>query len=82
MAKVTISMPDEMTAYVAARVESGQYGNVSEFFRDLVRRDQRANQANADLRALLAEAEASGPDGRAPEDVWAEGEARALSRGA
>ena len=40
MAKITISMPDRMSDYVTGRIESGQYGNVSEFFRDLVRRDQ------------------------------------------
>ena len=36
MAKLTISMPDAMSEYVTARVEAGQYGNVSEYFRDLV----------------------------------------------
>jgi antitoxin ParD1/3/4 len=34
-------MPDAMSDYIASRVETGQYGNVSEYFRDLVRREQQ-----------------------------------------
>lgn len=80
MAKMTISMPDTMSAYVAARIESGQYGNVSEFFRDLVRRDRERQHADDRLRAMLDEAEASGVGDRSVEEIWAEGEARALRR--
>ena len=61
MTRLTISMPEQMTAYVEARIAEGHYGNVSEFFRDLVRRDQeRRAAAIAELGALLARAEASG----------------------
>ena len=60
MAKVTISMPDPMSAYVSKRIASGQYGNVSEYFRDLVRRDQQRIGAMLDLRDMLDRAEASG----------------------
>ena len=60
MAKMTISMPDAMGEYVASRVEVGQYGNVSEYFRDLVRREQQRQEATEELRRMLAEAEASG----------------------
>jgi antitoxin ParD1/3/4 len=81
MAKVTISMPDAMSVYVAARVEEGQYGNVSEFFRDLVRRDQERRHADAHLRALIEEGEASGVDERTVEDIWAEVEAEVRQSG-
>ena len=60
MAKMTISMPDTMSEYIASRVETGQYGNVSEYFRDLVRREQQRQRAAEELRRLLDEAEASG----------------------
>ena len=60
MAKMTISMPDTMSDYISARVETGQYGNVSEYFRDLVRREQQRQSAAEELRRLLEEAEASG----------------------
>ncbi len=60
MAKVTISMPDPMSAYVSKRIAPGQYGNVSEYFRDLVRHDQERIGAMLDLRDMLDRAEASG----------------------
>jgi antitoxin ParD1/3/4 len=65
MDKITITVPEAMTAYVKARLVDGQYGNVSEFFRDLVRRDQeRQKQAETELRALIDKAEASGVSGK------------------
>jgi len=61
MDKITISVPETMNSYVKSRIVDGQYGNVSEFFRDLVRRDQeRQKQAVTELRALIDKAEASG----------------------
>jgi antitoxin ParD1/3/4 len=65
MDKITITVPEAMTSYVKSRIAEGQYGNVSEFFRDLVRRDQeRQKQALAELRALIDRAEASGVSGK------------------
>ncbi len=40
MMRKTISMPDNMGEWIAARIDRGQYNNESEYFRDLVRRDQ------------------------------------------
>ena len=40
MVRKTISMPDRMSDWIAGRIERGQYNNESEYFRDLVRRDQ------------------------------------------
>ena len=61
MSRLTISMPDQMNEWVEEQVSLGRYGNVSEYFRDLVRRDQeRREQAIEDLRALMDRAEASG----------------------
>jgi antitoxin ParD1/3/4 len=75
MAKMTISMPDAMSEYVASRVETGQYGNVSEYFRDLVRREQDRQNAAVELRRLLAEAEASGISRRKIPDIMRKVEA-------
>lgn len=70
MTRLTISMPDQMSAYVDAQIAEGRYGNVSEFFRDLVRRDQeRRTEAVAQLKALLTKAEASGVGDRSMEDL-------------
>jgi antitoxin ParD1/3/4 len=59
--KITISVPEAMSRYVKSRIAEGQYGNVSEFFRDLVRRDQeRQSHALQELRAMIDKAEAGG----------------------
>lgn len=61
MTRLTISMPEQMNEWVEAQIMVGRYGNVSEYFRDLVRRDQeRREGAIAELRAMLDQAEASG----------------------
>ena len=82
MAKMTISMPDAMGEYVASRIKLGQYGNVSEYFRDLVRREQQRQEAAEELRRMLAEAEASGvSEHKIPEIMKnVEAELRAVGR--
>ncbi len=61
MSRLTISVPDQMNEWVEAQISAGRYGNVSEYFRDLVRRDQeRKESAINELRAMLDRAEASG----------------------
>ena len=61
MSRMTISMPDQMNEWVEAQINAGRYGNVSNYFRDLVRRDQeRQEAAIGELCAMLHRAEASG----------------------
>lgn len=81
MTRITISMPEPMGAYVSRRVESGQYGNVSEYFRDLVRREQAREQAASELRDLLAAAEASGTSPRQLPEIMREVEERLRADG-
>ncbi len=81
MAKITISMPDRMSDYVAGRIDTGQYGNVSEFFRDLVRRDQERRQAITELQELMTTAEASGVSPRQVPDIMKEVEDRLRAHG-
>ena len=57
---MNIALPEPLRAYVAKRVESGQFGNTSEYVRGLIRRDQR-EQDIVRLRALVKEGLASGP---------------------
>ncbi len=40
MASMNISVPDPMRDWVQAKVESGQYAGVSDYVRELIRRDQ------------------------------------------
>ncbi len=57
---MSFALPESLRAYIDDRVRTGQYGNTSEYLRDLIRRDQE-DQARASLRHLIAEGLASGP---------------------
>jgi antitoxin ParD1/3/4 len=57
---MSFALPESMRAYIDGRVAAGNYGNTSEYIRDLVRRDQE-DQAKARIRTLLEEGLASGP---------------------
>ena len=73
MAKISISMSDAMEEFVATRVESGEYNNTSEYFRDLVRRDQEKRQARQQLRKMLDAAEAGGVSEKSFDEIWEAG---------
>jgi len=75
---MSFALPESMRTYIDARVVEGQYGNTSEYIRDLVRKDQD-QQAHKRLRALIEEGLASGPaEARTTDDTE---ELLALARG-
>ncbi len=56
----TITLTDQQNNWVKAQIAAGQFTNDSEYFRDLIRRDQ-AGQADIEaIRAALIEGEQSG----------------------
>ena len=61
MATMNISLPDQMKAYAEAQTRDGRYSNVSDYMRDLIRRDEARRQAIAEIQALVDEGLASGP---------------------
>ncbi len=79
MASMNISIPDPMRDWVNEQVESGDYGNVSEYFRELVRRDQREKSQHR-LEALLLEGLQSGEAVEMTKDDWADLRRRAIER--
>ena len=56
---MSFALPESLRDYIDARVRSGEYGNTSEYLRDLIRRDQQ-EQAARRLRELIAEGLESG----------------------
>ena len=60
---MSFALPEAMRSYVNQRVASGQYGNTSEYLRELIRRDQE-EQAKKRLRDLIEDGLASGPGRR------------------
>jgi len=44
MATLNISMPDELRAFVEARVNTGEYQSASDYLRDLIRHDREETE--------------------------------------
>lgn len=76
MQRKTITITEQMENWVKSQVETGKYGNDSEYFRDLVRRDQVRREAEKQLNFLFDEAESSGFSEQTPSEIWAEVEAQ------
>jgi len=55
---LNISLPEQMREFVEAKINSGGYGTISEYVRELIRADQRRDQAVFDR--LVREAFDSG----------------------
>lgn len=60
MATMNISLTEKLKNFVESKVESGDYGNASEYVRDLIRKEQARAKAIAEIQVLLDEGEASG----------------------
>ena len=41
---MSFALPESMREYIDTRVSAGNYGNTSEYIRDLVRRDQEEHR--------------------------------------
>lgn len=72
----TITLTDKQDEWVKARIEGGDYTNDSEYFRDLVRRDQEQGAKLQALRAAIQEGLASGVSPRTVNEIWDEAERR------
>ncbi|WP_407051634.1 type II toxin-antitoxin system ParD family antitoxin [Methyloraptor flagellatus] len=45
MATMNVSLPDPMRDWVQSRIDSGRYASVSDYVRDLIRKDQETTAA-------------------------------------
>lgn len=52
MTNINVSLPEPMRAWVEAKIRQGRYGNLSEYIRELIRRDQE-NEAQNRMEAFL-----------------------------
>jgi antitoxin ParD1/3/4 len=78
MTTVTISMPDSLKKFVTTQIKKKGFGNVSEYFRALVREEQ-AKEAGIQLEALLLEGLESGEDIKVTREFWQELKAEAAT---
>ncbi len=81
MMRKTITIPDAMNGWVKAQIESGRYGNDSEYFRDLIRQDQDRRLAERELLLLIEEGINSGTSKNTVPDIMKRVEDRLKQNG-
>jgi len=77
MATMNVSLPDPMKAWVEAQVHGGQYGNASDYVRDLIRRDQQDRKQIKTLQAAITKGLESGISDRTMQDILKEARSKA-----
>jgi antitoxin ParD1/3/4 len=68
---MNVSLPDPMRDWVQNRIDSGKYASVSDYVRDLIRRDQEVADRRQVLVNALIEGEQSGISERKVTDILA-----------
>ncbi|WP_209883408.1 ribbon-helix-helix domain-containing protein [Rhizobium leguminosarum] len=77
MAKMTISLPDNLAEYVARRVASGRYSSAGAYLAELVLKDQNHRKLDdEELRDMLRQAEESGISDRRISNILLETKAK------
>ena len=76
MLRKTITVTEQQGSWIKSQIESGQYGNDSEYLRELIRNDQENKEKIALLRAALIEGENSGISNRSMADMLNDAKAR------
>ena len=72
----TITLTEQQDEWVKAQITKGDYTNDSEYFRDLIRRDQEQSIQFKALKAAIQHGLDSGLSERSLSDIWTEAEAR------
>ncbi len=76
MATMNVSLPDLMKEWVEEQIKTGHFSNVSDYVRDLIRRDQEYHDRRETLVKALIAGENSGVSERSLEDIWQSVKAR------
>ena len=78
MATMNVSLPDAMKQWVEEQVQTGRYGNASDYVRDLVRRDQERTEARDEFERFVEEGIASGVSELTLDEIFANARNTAL----
>lgn len=81
MTRKTITISDAMDGWVKAQINSGRYSNDSEYFRDLIRRDQDKRLAEQELLSLIEDGLNSGISKKSVPDIMQRVENRLKQNG-
>ncbi len=77
----TITLTDKQDEWIKAQIASGDYTNDSEYFRDLIRRDQEQNAKFRVLKQAIQEGLDSGVSDKTVPQIMEEVEARLRADG-
>ena len=77
MATMNVSLPDPMKDWVEAQAKTGRYSNVSDYVRDLIRRDQTRSDKVAAMQRFVDDGIRSGVGSRSKDELFASAVARA-----
>jgi len=69
MRRKTITISESMEDWIKSQIDTGRYGNDSEYMRDLIRKDQDRHQAELQLRGLIQEGLESGVSNAGAADI-------------
>ncbi len=69
MQRKTITVTEQQESWIKSQIDSGNYGNDSEYLRELIRLDQEYKNKIAMLRSALIEGEKSGVTDRSMADI-------------
>jgi len=69
MATMNVSLPGPMKLWVEEQAKTGRYSNISDYVRDLIRRDQERAAKVAHMQLLVTEGLESGVSGRSMGDI-------------
>jgi antitoxin ParD1/3/4 len=72
----TITLSEQQDAWVKARIDSGDYTNDSEYFRDMIRRDQQESSGMLALKKAIQEGLEGGISKRSVREIWQDAERR------
>jgi len=76
----TITLTEQQNQWVKAQIINGDYTNDSEYFRDLVRRDQEQNAKFLALKRAIQAGLDGGVSNRTVAEIWEEAELRSTAR--
>lgn len=81
LVKKSITVTNQQEQWIKAQIASGQYGNDSEYFRDLIRRDQEQNAKFQALKKAIQEGLDSGVSDKTVPEIMEKVEARLKADG-
>jgi len=76
----TITLTDQQDEWIKTQITNGDYTNDSEYFRDLVRRDQQHNLRFQALKSAIQQGLDSEESSRTVAEIWQEAEQRFAAR--